>query len=130
MQDLELEPVEVVEEDRVVPRLVRVLLWAALDRDALLSQPIGPLVDERARVSLEGNVMESEPVAVEAAGRVRLRGAQADGGAGAPEVPDGLAPLALDLRQAVPPERPEEVTVERQAALDRGDDEVDMVNAG
>src|SRR5687767_4417416 len=103
MDDLELEPVRVVEEQRVVPRRVGVFLRFALDLRADLAQPLGPLVDGAARVGLESEVVEPEPVTVEAVGRVRLRRPQADGGTGPPEVPDRLAALALDLGDAVPP---------------------------
>jgi hypothetical protein len=42
---------------------------------------------------------------------------------------DGLAALSLDLAQALPAERPQQPAVERQAALDRGDDDVEVMNA-
>src|SRR5437899_11775749 len=45
------------------------------------------------------------------------------------QVPDRLAALALDLAEHVPAERAERLTVERQAAPDRGDDEVDVMDA-
>jgi hypothetical protein len=41
-----------------------------------------------------------------------------------------LAALALDLARPVPAERAEQLAVERQAALDRGDDDVDVMQAG
>src|SRR5207249_890933 len=60
---------------------------------------------------------------------LRLGLAEADRAARAPEVPDRLAALAFHLADAVPAERAEEVPIEGQAALDRGDDEIDVVNA-
>src|SRR6266542_985165 len=74
--------------------------------------------------------MQTDGVAVIRVGALRLRLAQADRGTGAPEVVDRLASLALDLADAVEAERRKQVAVERQAALDRRDDQVDMVNAG
>ena len=71
--------------------------------------------------------MQADPVAVEPAEALRL--AEPDRAARPAEVPDRLAALALDLRDAVVAERAEQVAVERQAALDRGDDEVDVVDA-
>src|SRR5262249_31748770 len=47
-----------------------------------------------------------------------------------PEVVDRLASLARDLADPVVAERREQVAVEGQAALDRRDDEVDVMNAG
>src|SRR5215211_5348070 len=130
MDDLELEPVWVVEEHRVVPRRVGVLLRLGLDLGAVLAQPVGTFVDEPARVRLERDVVQADAVSVEAAGCVGLRRPQPDGRAGAPEVPDRLAALTLHLREPVPAEGPEEVAVEGEAALDRGDHEVDVVDAG
>ena len=45
VHELELEPVRVVEEDRVVAGRIVVLLRAALDLGALLAKPGGTLVD-------------------------------------------------------------------------------------
>ena len=71
--------------------------------------------------------MQADPVAV---GRsLALRLAEADRAAGAAEVPDRLASLALDLADPRVAERPEQLAVERQAPLDRGDDQVDVMDA-
>ena len=128
MDDLQLDAVRVVEKHRVVPGHVRVLLRAALDLGAASAQPVGALVDREARRRLEREVVQTDPVAVVLV-RGRLRLAQADRAAGAGEVPDRLAALALDLADAVPAERLEQVAVEGQAAQDRGDDEIDVMDA-
>src|SRR6266516_3885726 len=113
VDDLELDPVRVVEEDRVVAEDVAVLLRAALDRRAVLLQPLGAIVDRRARGRLDRQMVEPEPIAVGVSLGLGL--AEADRRAGPAEVPDGLAALPLDLRDAVPAERAEEVAIERQA---------------
>src|SRR5690349_8091536 len=59
---------------------------------------------------------------------VALRLAQADRAVVPVQVPDRLAALTLDLADAMPAERPEQLAVERQASLDRGDDEIDVVD--
>src|SRR5881409_1472963 len=74
--------------------------------------------------------MQTDRVAVVRPARLRLRLAQADRAPRAPEVVDRFAPLTLDLANAVVAERRQQIAVERQAALDRRDDEVDMVDAG
>src|SRR2546428_781674 len=127
VDDLELDPIGVVEEHRVIPRLVGVLLRAALDLGTDLVQPFGPLVDRGARVRLEANVVHADAIPV--VGALGLRLANPDRRARSVEVPDRLAALALDLRDAVPAERPEQVAVERQALLDRRDDQIDVMNA-
>ena len=66
MDDLQLETVRVVEEHRVVPGEVRVLLRLALELDGLRPQPVGALVHLRPRVRLEGDVVDADAVAVEA----------------------------------------------------------------
>src|SRR5205085_9308208 len=114
----ELKAIRVVEEDRVVAGDVVVLLRAALDLGAPGAEPLGPLVDDAARVRLEGEVVETDRVAV-VRRALRLRLPQPDRGAGPAEVPDRLAPLALDLADPVKAERREQVAVEGQAALDR-----------
>jgi len=59
-----------------------------------------------------------------------LRLAEADLDHVAPaEVPDRLAALALHLGHVVVAERCEQIAVEGQAALDRRDDEIDVVDA-
>src|SRR4051794_3579739 len=128
VHDLELETVGVVEEDGVVAgdvavllRLplplgadarqpggalphagdVAVLLRLALQLGADAAQPAGALVDVGARVGLEAEVVQADGVAVVAAELACLRLAQADARAGAAQVEDRLAALALDLADAV-----------------------------
>src|SRR5207248_1543844 len=60
---------------------------------------------------------------------VGLRLAETDRALAPGQVPNRLAPLALHLADPVPAERPEQLPVKGQAALDRGDDEVDVVYA-
>src|SRR5512132_4242463 len=74
--------------------------------------------------------MQTDRVAVVRPALLRLRLAQADRGPRTPEVVDRFAALTRDLADAVVAERRQEIAVERQAALDRRDDEVDMVDAG
>jgi hypothetical protein len=126
--ELELDPVGVVEEDGVVAREVGVLLRRGLDLGVAGEEPLVPLVDDRARRDLDREVMEADPVAVELPGRLRLP--EADARPGPNEVGDRLAPLPLDLAHAVPAEGAEELAVEGKAALDRGDDEVEVVDPG
>ena len=90
------------------------------------------LVDDRARDSLESQMVQSDPVAVDPAVtliRLCLCLAQPDRAARAGEVPDRLASLALDLPDPVIAERRQQLAVERQAALDRRDDQVDVMDA-
>src|SRR6185437_7265041 len=108
-------------------RRVGVFLRAALDLGAPRREPLGPLVDERPRPRLERQVVQTDAIAV--VRPLDLCGAQADGDARPVQVPDRLAALALHLGDPPVPERGEQLAVERQAALDRGDDEVDVVNA-
>src|SRR3954462_10070419 len=128
VDELELEPVGVVEEDRVVAGRVEVLLRPALDLEALLPHPVRALVDDTARRGLDREVVQPDPIAVVALRR-GLSLAEPDRAARPPQVPDRLAALALDLGHAVPAERPEEIAVEGQAGLDRGHDQVDVVDA-
>src|SRR5579862_2092117 len=128
VDDLELHTVRVEEEHRVIPRQVAVFLRLALEHGVRAAQPLGALVDDGARRRLEGEVVEADGVAVDLVA-ARLRLAQADRRLAAAQVPDRLAALALDLADPVPAERPEQLAVEGQAALDRGDDEVDVVDA-
>src|SRR4029450_4014861 len=74
--------------------------------------------------------LQTDRVAVVRPARLRLRLAQADRAPRTPEVVDRFAALTLDLANAVVAERRQEIEVEPQAALDRRDDEVDMVDAG
>src|SRR5690349_81568 len=62
--------------------------------------------------------------------RLGLRLPESERAAGAGDVPDRLAALALDLADPLPAERLEELSVERQAPENRADDEVDVVEAG
>src|SRR6266508_3849272 len=128
VDDLELETVGIVKEECVVPGDVGVLLRVALDLDPLSSNPLGPFVHLGPRVRLEREVMQSDPVAVVRL-RIRQRLAQADGGPRAGDVPDRLAALTFDLGDRVEAERAEQLRVEGQTALDRGDDEVEVMNA-
>src|SRR5882724_778655 len=129
VDDLELETVGIVKECRVVARDVRVHLRLTLDLDVLGLHPGGTLIDLRARSSLERKVVQPNAVAVVSPG-IRRRFAQADRGAWTREVPERLAPLALDLADPVVAERPEQLRVEGQAPPDRRNDEIDVVNAG
>src|SRR5437667_7416073 len=129
VHDLQLDAVGIVKEDGVVPGHVPVLLGAALDLGPLRAQPLRPLVDDRPRVRLEREMVQADAVAVVRAVGFRLRLAQADRAARSPEVPDRLAALALHLARAVPAERAEPLAVEGQAALDRRNDQIDVVDA-
>src|SRR5829696_4904501 len=89
VRDLELDAVGVVEEDGVVALAVPVILGPALDRHALAAQPLGALVDLLARIDLEADVMDADPVAVVGNGvRVRLLLAEPDRRPLAPDVVD------------------------------------------
>lgn len=57
MDDLELHPVRIMEEEGVVTRRVVVLSRPTLDLDAVLARPAGPVVDNRATAGREGDVM-------------------------------------------------------------------------
>ena len=124
MHELQFEPVGVVEEHGVVPKLVPVRLRTTLDLGVVRPQPLGPFVYGRAGADLEGDVVDADAVAVVGAFGGRKRFAQAERGSRPGQVVDRLAALTLDLAVPVPAERAEELTVEGQAALDRGDDEV------
>src|SRR5688572_27634269 len=111
VEDLELEAVRVVEEDRVIALGVLVLLWARLDLGAAGAQPLGALVDDIARICPEREVVDAEVVAVVRLHRARLALAQADRphSALAADVEDALATLTLDLRQARIAERAQQL---------------------
>ena len=64
MDDLELQPVRVVEEDCVVAGHVRVFLRLALQVRLGGAQPLGPLVHRGARRHLEGEVVQADRVPV------------------------------------------------------------------
>jgi hypothetical protein len=74
-----------------------------------------------------GDVVEAEAVAVDLAGHSGL--AQAERCAGAAEVPDRLPALADHLAGPRVAERLEQLAVEGEAALERRDDQVDVVDA-
>src|SRR5207248_10826100 len=112
VHDLELDSVGVVKEHRVVAGDVAVLLRLALDLGADRARPLGPLVDDRPRVGLEAEMVQADPVAVVLALARRL--ADPDPRARTAEVPDRLAVLSLDLVDAMPAERAEQIAVERQ----------------
>src|SRR5207244_3733989 len=103
-------------------------LRLALELDVLRAQPGGALVYLAARVRLEREVVQADAIAV-----VRLgfgqRLAQAERAARAAQIPDRLPALALHLGDGVEAERAEQLGVEGQAALDRGDDEIDVMDA-
>src|SRR5205809_793349 len=104
VEDLELQPDGVVEEQRVVAGHVRVFLRLALYLSPRGAQPVGALVDGAARGHLEGEMMQADGVAVVWTA-VALCLAEADRAPSPGEVPDGLTALALDLADAVPAER-------------------------
>src|SRR5262249_575736 len=128
VDDLQLDPVRVVEENRVVPSGVRVLLRLALELDPLGAGPIRDLVDLGPGVRLERNVVQPDRISI--VRLVALRFAEPDRRAGPGQVPDRLAALAFDLSDPCVADRSEQIGVERQAARDRGDDEVDVVDTG
>jgi hypothetical protein len=129
--DLELDPVGIVEEAGVVARHVMPLLRLVLDLESLRPRPREPLVYDLARLGLEREVMESDRVTVVGARRRRLCLAQRERRADALaiEVPDGLAALADDLVGLDVAERREQLAVERQAPFERRDDEIEMVES-
>src|SRR3954471_13396218 len=94
VDDFQLQPVGIVEEDRVVARAVRVLLRLTLELDVLRAEPVRALVDVRPGLGLEGDVMQADPVAVVRL-RLRLRLAQPDRRSRPADVPDRLAAFAL-----------------------------------
>ncbi len=128
MDDLELDPVGVVEERRVVPGGVRPFLRLVLDLEALGEGPPVALVDELARGGLEREVVEPDRVPVVLSGRLRFPQAERDADSVAVEIPDRLSALAAKLGRVHVPERLEQLAVERQAALEPGDDDVDVVH--
>src|SRR5438876_4837548 len=92
VDDLEFETVRVVEEHRVIPGDVRVLLRFALELDVVGAQPVRTLVHIRARRRLEGEVMQPHPVTVKwSVSGLSLP--QTDGRPRAADVPDRLAAL-------------------------------------
>src|SRR2546423_15653602 len=73
--------------------------------------------------------MEADLVAVEGPFPLALRLANTHRTPRPPEVPDRLAALTLHFADAVPAERAEQISVEGKAPLDRGDDDVEVVDA-
>src|SRR5438067_4222096 len=73
VQDLELQPVGVEEEHRVVAGEVEVLLRLALELGADAGEPFRPVVDGPARERLECEVVEPDAVAIVRTFRLRLR---------------------------------------------------------
>ena len=128
MDDLQLETVGIVKEHRVVARNVGILLRVTIDLDVLRAQPCSTLVDVTSRRRLEREMMQSDAIAV-VRRRIGVGLAQADRLTGPAQVPDRLAALALDLADTGESERSEQLGVEGQAALDRGDDQVDVMDA-
>ena len=76
-------------------------------------------------------MVQPDAVAVDSADALLLIGlclAEPDRAARSGEVPDRLTALALDLSDPVIAERRQQLAVERQAALDRRHDQVDVVD--
>jgi hypothetical protein len=119
-----------VEEPGVVAGHVLPLLRLVLDLEPLRLCPGEPLVDGLARLGLERQVVKADGIAVVGPGR-RLCLPQRERGADtlAVEVPDRLAALADDLVELDVAERREQLAVQREAALERGDDEIEMVES-
>jgi hypothetical protein len=66
MQNLELDPVGVVEEDGVVARRVAVFAWLALNRRvAAAGEPAGALVHDLARGRRKRDVVDADRVALD-----------------------------------------------------------------
>ena len=61
VHDLQLDPIRVVEEDRVVARRIGVFARLALDHGAPLAQPTEALVHDVARAGVEADVMNATP---------------------------------------------------------------------
>src|SRR5512133_607365 len=119
VDDLELDAVGIVEEHCVVPKRIRVLARRRLDLCADLPQPPLPLVDRRTTCGPEREMVQADLVAVVRLPAFRCCLPQADRRGGAEQVVDRLAALALHFAEAVIAERAEEITVERQAPLER-----------
>lgn len=134
VQKLELDAVGIVEEDRVVPGGVVVLTGPRLNLGAAIMQPPSTLVHDLTREDVEAEMVNADRVAVKRNGVcVGLFLAKSECRNSRPldrEVPHGLALLAADLTEAGPADRPQKLTVEGQAALDRADDEIDVAELG
>jgi hypothetical protein len=130
VDDLELDPVRIVKETGVVAADIRPLLGIILDLEALRSRPAEPLVDDVAGRRLEREVVQPHgvPVVWLTRRRLRLPKAERSPDALAVEIEDRLPALAYDLVDLDEAERREQFLVERQTALERRDDEVEMVD--
>src|SRR5688572_21775612 len=73
-------------------------------------------------------MVQADGIPVVLSGRLRFADPKRDADPVAVEVPDRLAAFAHELRRVPIPERLEQLPVERQAAVDRGDDDVDVVH--
>lgn len=62
MHNLEFDAIRVVEEERVIAQHVVVLPRRRFDRHAVLPRPVVAFVDNLTRRSLEGDVMDADPV--------------------------------------------------------------------
>jgi hypothetical protein len=131
MDDLELDPIWVVEERGVVAlRVVRKLLGSAFGFDSLAEHPLPTPIDGRSRRRLERDVVDTDGVAV--IGHrvsVRLLLSQTDPGVLRLQVPDGFTALALELQHTCPPKPSKQLRVEPLAPFDVADHEVEMVNS-
>src|SRR5215207_3341430 len=107
MDNLELDPVGVEEEGRVVARRVVALPGLAVDLDALLLGPGEGPVDRAAIGRFEGEVMQADRIAIDRLVALALSLAQAERAVevGAAEVADRLPALALLLDGGDPPQR-------------------------
>jgi hypothetical protein len=96
-----------------------------------ITTPRAPSQSARSSTSKrEGDVVDADPVPVERAVGLALRLPEPQRATRPGDVPDRLAALALDLADAVPAERLQQLAIEGQAAQYRADDEVDVVKAG
>jgi hypothetical protein len=128
--ELELDPVWVLEEEGVIARPVLGELSGPV-RNACpeLSETFGGGVEGRVVGDLEAEMVEADAVAIHGQSVFRIgRLAEPDGRAGPVEVMDRLALLAGGRGHAVPAERIEELPIKAQRPLDVGHDEIDMVN--
>src|SRR6266581_4112894 len=122
VDDLELHPVRVGEEDRVVLRAVLGVLRRRIeDRDPLAHEEIVEAIDLVPAPHAERDVVEADPVAVER--RVALRRAKPDG-----EVSVGPHDVGR-VRHAPEAEGAEYLLVEGNRAREVVDGEIDMVEA-
>src|SRR6266403_1378474 len=122
VDDLELHPVRVGEEDRIVLRAVLGVLRRRIeDRDPLAHEDLVEAIDLVPAPHAEREVVEPDPVAVER--RVALRRAKPDG-----EVSVGPHDVGR-VRHAPEAERAEYLLVEGDRAREVVDGEIDVVEA-